>query len=83
MLFIVAKVRENSGFRIKSIRPVWIVHACCQNQQIQLALDLASITKSALAIDTHQLRQWIVSRITYASALINCVNYQIRSAEHC
>gem|GEM_PF-3661551 len=80
-LLIVAEIRENSGFRIESIRPVWIVHACCQNKQFQLALNLASIAESTLAVDTHQFWQRIVSSIAFAPTLINRINYQISSAE--
>ncbi len=68
-LLVVSEISEDACFRFEGVRPIRIAHACRQNKQVQSAFDLSAITKSTLAIDTHQLGKWVIASIPIPSTL--------------
>ena len=76
-LLVVAVVGEHPGLTVQRIGPVRIIHARCKYKHVQPPLDLASLAKSALAVNTQKPGQWIVTRISTSATCVVCVHMQI------
>jgi hypothetical protein len=78
--FVIAEVDDYSGFAVNTVRPVRVIEAGRQNDQLRI-FSGSKISESPLVTDPDQRVQWVVASVPRTTAFIDGIDRQVRRAK--
>ena len=76
-LLVVPIVSEDTGLRIESIRPVRVIHAGHQHEQMKSARNLSASPEAALAVHPKKLGKRVIDGVPRPATAIDGIDKKV------